>query len=134
MYINLVMLIMLFTEKVYMAIVVAFNKLFGKTPEKRYKFEPFEDDVELGSSIYPLVLVQVPMFNEKEVYHLSIGVACGLSWPSDCIIIQVLDDSTDPLIKVHILHFTNCDNLYYFRKENTTLQAFNDTLYIFKVV
>ncbi|KAF5770151.1 putative glucomannan 4-beta-mannosyltransferase [Helianthus annuus] len=99
MYINLVMLIMLFTEKVYMAIVVAFNKLFGKTPEKRYKFEPFEDDIELGSSFYPLVLVQVPMFNEKEVYHLSIGAACGLSWPSDRIVIQVLDDSTDPLIK-----------------------------------
>ena len=31
---------------------------------------------------------------------LSIGVACGLSWPSDRIIIQVLDDSTDPTIKV----------------------------------
>jgi len=31
---------------------------------------------------------------------LSIGAACGLSWPSDRIIIQVLDDSTDPAIKV----------------------------------
>ncbi|KAM0067860.1 putative glucomannan 4-beta-mannosyltransferase [Helianthus debilis subsp. tardiflorus] len=85
---------------VYMAIVVAFNKLFGKTPEKRYKWEPFEDNVELGSSIYPLVLVQVPMFNEKEVYQLSIGATCGLSWSSDRIVIQVLDDSTYPLIKV----------------------------------
>ncbi|KAJ0704507.1 putative glucomannan 4-beta-mannosyltransferase [Helianthus annuus] len=99
MYINLVMSIMLFTEKVYMAIVVAFNMLFGRKPEKRYKFEPFEDDVELGNSVYPLVLVQVPMFNEREVYQLSIGAACGLSWPSDRIVIQVLDDSTDPLVK-----------------------------------
>ena len=36
-----------------------------------------------------------------QVYQLSIGAACGLSWPSDRIIIQVLDDSTDPIIKVH---------------------------------
>jgi beta-mannan synthase len=35
-----------------------------------------------------------------QVYQLSIGAACGLSWPSDRIIIQVLDDSTDPIIKV----------------------------------
>ncbi|KAM0022857.1 putative glucomannan 4-beta-mannosyltransferase [Helianthus debilis subsp. tardiflorus] len=99
MYINLVMLIMLFTEMVYMVVVVTTNKLFGKKPEQRYKFKPFEDDAELGSSVYPLVLVQVPMFNEREVYQLSIGAACRLSWPSDRIVVQVLDDSTDPLIK-----------------------------------
>ncbi|KAK9061571.1 hypothetical protein SSX86_018753 [Deinandra increscens subsp. villosa] len=99
MYVNLVMLVMLFTEMVYMALVVAINKLFGKKPEQRYKWEPFEDDEEQGSSVYPLVLVQIPMFNEREVYELSIGAACRLSWPSDRIVIQVLDDSTDPLVK-----------------------------------
>jgi len=35
-----------------------------------------------------------------QVYQLSIGAACGLGWPSDRIIIQILDDSTDPTIKV----------------------------------
>ena len=35
-----------------------------------------------------------------QVYQLSIGAACNMVWPSDRIIIQVLDDSTDPLIKV----------------------------------
>lgn len=35
-----------------------------------------------------------------QVYQLSIGAACGLSWPSDRIIIQVLDDSTDSTVKV----------------------------------
>lgn len=35
-----------------------------------------------------------------QVYQLSIQAACGLSWPADRIIIQVLDDSTDPAIKV----------------------------------
>jgi hypothetical protein len=37
-----------------------------------------------------------------QVYQLSIGAACGLSWPSDRIVIQVLDDSTDPVIKVKL--------------------------------
>ncbi|KAF5744811.1 Glucomannan 4-beta-mannosyltransferase [Tripterygium wilfordii] len=34
-----------------------------------------------------------------QVYKLSIGAACGLSWPSDRLVIQVLDDSTDPVIR-----------------------------------
>lgn len=93
------MSIMLFIERVYMGVVIVFVKLFGKKPNKRYKWEPIKDDIELGNSAYPMVLVQVPMYNEKEVYQLSIGAACGLSWPSDRIIIQVLDDSTDPAIK-----------------------------------
>lgn len=35
-----------------------------------------------------------------QVYKVSIGAACNLSWPSDRLVIQVLDDSTDPTIKV----------------------------------
>ncbi|KAK1324050.1 Glucomannan 4-beta-mannosyltransferase 9 [Acorus calamus] len=98
-FICLSMSIMLFVERVYMAVVITFVKLIGYKPEKRYKWDPIRDDVELGNSAYPMVLVQIPMYNEKEVYQLSIGAACGLSWPSDRIIIQVLDDSTDPVIK-----------------------------------
>ncbi|OMO56597.1 glucomannan 4-beta-mannosyltransferase 9 [Corchorus olitorius] len=95
----LAMSLMLFIERVYMGIVIVFIKLFRRKPEKKYKWEPMKDDVELGNSAYPMVLVQIPMYNEKEVYQLSIGAACGLSWPADRIIIQVLDDSTDPTIK-----------------------------------
>lgn len=90
---------MLFIERVYMGIVIVLLKLFGRKPQKRYKWEAMKDDVELGNSAYPMVLIQIPMYNEKEVYQLSIGAACGLSWPSDRITIQVLDDSTDPTIK-----------------------------------
>ncbi|KAJ6820888.1 glucomannan 4-beta-mannosyltransferase 9-like [Iris pallida] len=95
----LVMSVMLFVEKVYMAAVLVLVRLSGRKPSTRYKWEPIRDDLELGSSAYPMVLVQIPMFNEKEVYQLSIGAACGLSWPSDRVIVQVLDDSTDPVIK-----------------------------------
>jgi hypothetical protein len=38
-----------------------------------------------------------------QVYQLSIGAACGLSWPSDRLVVQVLDDSTDPVVKVRLL-------------------------------
>ncbi|CAI9270800.1 unnamed protein product [Lactuca saligna] len=99
MYVSLAMSVMLFIEMVYMSLVIAFNYLFGRKIEKRYKWEEFKDEIESGSFVYPLVLVQIPMFNEKEVYQLSIGAACGLSWPANRIVIQVLDDSTDPIIK-----------------------------------
>ena len=66
-YICLAMSLMLFMERVYMGIVIILVKLFWKKPEKRYNFEPIQDDVEQGSSNFPVVLVQIPMFNEKEV-------------------------------------------------------------------
>ncbi|XP_025810950.1 probable glucomannan 4-beta-mannosyltransferase 9 isoform X2 [Panicum hallii] len=96
------MSVMLFAEKVYMATVVLAARLLGRRPERRYRCEPIrdsDDDLEVGSAAYPMVLVQIPMYNEREVYQLSIGAACGLAWPADRIIVQVLDDSTDPVVK-----------------------------------
>ncbi|KAH7855164.1 hypothetical protein Vadar_022047 [Vaccinium darrowii] len=95
----LAMSVMLFLERVYMGIVMLGMKLLRRKGVNKYKSEPMKEDLELGHEAYPMVLVQIPMYNEKEVYQLSIGAACGLSWPSDRIIIQVLDDSTDPIIK-----------------------------------
>ncbi|XP_051130625.1 glucomannan 4-beta-mannosyltransferase 9-like [Andrographis paniculata] len=96
----LAMSLMLFVERVYMAAVITLVKLSGRKPHRRYKWEPLKDyDLEVGNLAYPMVLVQIPMYNEKEVYQLSIGAACGLSWPSDRIIVQVLDDSTDLITK-----------------------------------
>ncbi|CAM0885168.1 unnamed protein product [Alopecurus aequalis] len=58
-------------------------------------------DEEAGDSAaaFPMVLVQIPMYNEREVYQLSIGAACRLTWPAHRLIVQVLDDSTDAAIK-----------------------------------
>ncbi|KAL3355564.1 hypothetical protein AABB24_019570 [Solanum stoloniferum] len=98
-YVCLALSFMLFVERLYMGIVIAFVKLFRRKPEKKYKWEPLKGDLELGNYSYPMVLVQIPMCNEKEVYQLSIGAACNLSWPANRIFIQVLDDSTDPTIK-----------------------------------
>ncbi|KAL2331964.1 hypothetical protein Fmac_019545 [Flemingia macrophylla] len=98
-YVCMGMAVMLFVERVYMGVVIVLVKLFWKKPEERYNYKPLQDDVESGSSNYPTVLVQIPMYNEKEVYKMSIGAACGLSWPSERLVIQVLDDSTDPVVK-----------------------------------
>uniref|UniRef100_A0A0D9V645 Glycosyltransferase 2-like domain-containing protein n=1 Tax=Leersia perrieri TaxID=77586 RepID=A0A0D9V645_9ORYZ len=52
------------------------------------------DDVEAGGE-FPMVLVQIPMCNEKEVYQQSIGAVCNLDWPRSNFLVQVLDDSDD---------------------------------------
>ncbi|KAK9684136.1 hypothetical protein RND81_10G188800 [Saponaria officinalis] len=48
---------------------------------------------------FPMVLVQIPMCNEREVYEISIAAACKLEWPSDRLLIQVLDDSDDETLQ-----------------------------------
>ncbi|KAI3474856.1 hypothetical protein Pfo_030167 [Paulownia fortunei] len=59
------------------------------------KFKKLKPD---GSS-FPMVLVQIPMCNEKEVYEQSIAAACQLDWPKDRFLVQVLDDSDDELLQ-----------------------------------
>jgi beta-mannan synthase len=64
----LVMVTMLFVERMFMCGVMVFVKLLRRTPETQYKWEPINDsDVEFGNAAYPMVLVQIPMFNEREV-------------------------------------------------------------------
>lgn len=64
----LVMSFLLFIERVYMSIVVVFVKLLRRTPEKVHKWEAInDDDLELANTNFPMVLIQIPMYNEKEV-------------------------------------------------------------------
>ncbi|KQK15078.1 hypothetical protein BRADI_1g20500v3 [Brachypodium distachyon] len=99
------MSVMLVVEAVYNCVVSLGVKAIGWRPEWRFKWEPLAGaadaaDEEKGTGVhYPMVLVQIPMYNELEVYKLSIRAACELEWPRDRIIVQVLDDSTDPFIK-----------------------------------
>lgn len=44
---------------------------------------------------YPTVCVQLPMFNEHAVARRVIEAAASMTWPTDRLTIQVLDDSTD---------------------------------------
>lgn len=63
----LVLVTMLFVERMFMCGVLVFVKLLRRTPETTYRWEPIKDDVEYGNAAYPMVLVQIPMYNEKEV-------------------------------------------------------------------
>nr|TKW32043.1 hypothetical protein SEVIR_2G144500v2 [Setaria viridis] len=111
-YVCAAMSLMLFLERLYMAAVVAGLWLHRRrckrqawrrladADDPRQRVQDDDDDLEAGDGHRcPMVLVQIPMFNERQVYRLSIGAACGLSWPSERLVIQVLDDSTDPAIR-----------------------------------
>lgn len=65
-YICIGMSIMLFLERVYMAIVIACVKCLGKKRYTKYNLEAIKQDLERNKN-FPMVLVQIPMFNEKEV-------------------------------------------------------------------
>uniref|UniRef100_A0A0D3FJ41 glucomannan 4-beta-mannosyltransferase n=1 Tax=Oryza barthii TaxID=65489 RepID=A0A0D3FJ41_9ORYZ len=104
----MVMSVMLVVEATYNSAVSVAARLVGWRPEWRFKWEPLgggagAGDEEKGeaaaAAAYPMVMVQIPMYNELEVYKLSIGAVCGLKWPKERLIIQVLDDSTDAFIK-----------------------------------
>jgi len=45
--------------------------------------------------LWPMVTVQLPIFNERYVAGRLIEAVCGLDYPRDRLEIQVLDDSTD---------------------------------------
>ncbi|CAL5206132.1 unnamed protein product [Lathyrus oleraceus] len=56
-----------------------------------------DGDLENGEKgFFPMILVQIPMCNEREVFQQSIGAVCNLDWPKSKLLIQVLDDSDDP--------------------------------------
>ncbi len=49
---------------------------------------------------YPLVTVQLPIYNEKYVIERLIDSVCKLDYPSGKLEIQVLDDSTDESVEI----------------------------------
>jgi cellulose synthase/poly-beta-1,6-N-acetylglucosamine synthase-like glycosyltransferase len=55
--------------------------------------EPTQDVPPLSQ--YPVITVQLPVFNERYVVRRAIGSLVRLDWPRDRLQIQVLDDSTD---------------------------------------
>ncbi|KAM7274869.1 hypothetical protein ACFE04_016735 [Oxalis oulophora] len=56
---------------------------------------------------YLMVLVHIPMCNERECYHQSIGAVYVMDWPKDRMLVQILDDSIDSkmqnLIKTELI-------------------------------
>ncbi|XP_074573928.1 putative xyloglucan glycosyltransferase 9 [Curcuma longa] len=74
---------------------IRFNKL---KPRPKHAVDK---DLESGD-YFPMVLIQIPMCNEREVYQQSIAAVCNLDWPRSNVLVQVLDDSDDPLTQALI--------------------------------
>ncbi|KAF5461962.1 hypothetical protein F2P56_018018 [Juglans regia] len=68
------------------------------------KQDESDKDLESGENngYFPMVLIQIPMCNEKEVYQQSIAAVCNLDWPKSKFLIQILDDSDDPTTQLLI--------------------------------
>ncbi|XP_074583307.1 putative xyloglucan glycosyltransferase 6 isoform X1 [Curcuma longa] len=73
-------------------------RLRGLTPVALVEYGS-AGDLEGGKTInvdeYPMVLLQIPMCNEREVYQQSIAAVCIQDWPRERMLVQVLDDSDD---------------------------------------
>ena len=77
-------------------------KHFSKVkPESLYSHTPLPD-MAAAPHLYPPVVVQLPMFNEREVCRQIIDAACELEWPRGRLLVQVLDDSTDDIARERI--------------------------------
>lgn len=46
-------------------------------------------------SVFPVVTIQLPLYNEKYVVERLIETVCQINYPKDKLEIQILDDSTD---------------------------------------
>ncbi|KAL0905210.1 hypothetical protein M5K25_027399 [Dendrobium thyrsiflorum] len=60
-----------------------------------YKSQDLEGGKVEVEEEYPMVLLQIPMCNEREVYRQSIAAVCIQNWPREKMLVQVLDDSDD---------------------------------------
>ncbi|QHO46613.1 hypothetical protein DS421_6g189040 [Arachis hypogaea] len=72
-------------------------RYFREDLYRRFLSVDFKKQVD-GLEMLCVGLIQ--LFNEKEVYKVSIGAACNFLWAVDRLVIQVLDDSTEPAIKI----------------------------------
>ncbi len=80
-------------------VAVYWRHVAKKDPAAKWKTFELPKTSELTSAraardAFPKVVVQLPMFNEREVCGDIIDKACELDWPRSRVLVQVLDDST----------------------------------------
>jgi len=68
------------------------------------KFRSRKPQAVEALTTYPVVTVQLPVFNELYVVGRLIDAACSMIYPKDKLEIQVLDDSTDGTVDVVAQH------------------------------
>ncbi|CAI5510694.1 unnamed protein product [Closterium sp. Naga37s-1] len=83
----------------YVALYWRFSK---KRPEEAFEANSLPDPATCPEA-FPKVVVQIPMFNEKEVCEQVIDSCCNLIWPRSRLYIQILDDSTCPITRSRVV-------------------------------
>lgn len=64
------------------------------------KYKDLKPKVNANLKDYPLVTIQLPLFNELYVVERLIDTVCEIEYPKERLEIQVLDDSTDETVKI----------------------------------
>lgn len=93
-------------DRLFHFYVTLYWKILRIRPEAEYSATPLPD-LEKNSKCYPKVVVQIPMFNEREVCEQVIDACCELDWPRDRLKIQILDDSTCPITRQRVCNKVN---------------------------
>lgn len=58
------------------------------------------EQLEIKKGTFPMVTIQLPIFNEMDLAERIIDFSCQLDYPKERLQIQVLDDSTDKTLDV----------------------------------
>ncbi|MCX7877666.1 MAG: glycosyltransferase family 2 protein [Ignavibacteria bacterium] len=58
------------------------------------------DEISENLDFYPVVTIQLPVYNEMYVVERLIKTVCEIDYPIDKLEIQVLDDSTDETVEI----------------------------------
>jgi len=87
-----------------------------------------KDDSVAHTPQYPMVTIQLPVYNEKYVVERLLDAVVEISWPQHALEIQILDDSTDEtsnIIQTKLLEdkFLNFDILHIKRKNRSGFKA-----------
>ena len=64
------------------------------------KAKKFVEEENESLDSYPIVTIQLPVYNEKYVVERLIEAVCNMNYPKDKLEIQVLDDSTDETLEI----------------------------------
>ncbi|MCA9734821.1 MAG: glycosyltransferase [Deferribacteres bacterium] len=67
---------------------------------RHWKYSKHKTSIPQPPKIWPKVLVQLPIYNEKYVLKRLLKAVVNLNYPNDKLHIQVLDDSTDKTKKL----------------------------------
>jgi hypothetical protein len=75
-FLSLAMTVMILVEKVFICAVCLVVRVFRLRPGRRYKWEPIASSSPgsgVATTTHPTVLVQIPMYNEREVSRARMG-------------------------------------------------------------